>query len=223
MPPELIPSILSADFARLGDHVGETIQAGVTKIQVDVMDGHFVPNISVGLPVVRSLARATDVTLDVHLMIEQPGRFIEQFADAGADVLTVHVEAVTHLHRVVESIHSLGLAAGAALNPATPLSVLEEVLPDLDVALVMTVDPGFGGQAFIPAMLPKIERLRSWIDGAEYRAAVQVDGGISVDTVASVVAVGADQLVVGSAVFSAGVPVAEALAALHAAAGSKTP
>jgi len=220
---EIIPSILSADFACLRDDVMAARAAGITKVQVDVMDGHFVPNISVGVPVVEALKRSTDMLLDVHLMIASPDRYLDAFAAAGADVLTVHAEATPHLHRAIEHIHALGVQAGAALNPATPLAALEEILPDLDVALVMTVNPGFGGQAFIRSMLPKIARLRAWVDREGYRAAVQVDGGIAVDTAGDVVAAGATQLVAGSAVFAAGVPVAEAVARLRRAAENRPP
>jgi ribulose-phosphate 3-epimerase len=223
MPVEIIPSILSADCARLVDEVAAAAAAGVTKGQIDVMDGHFVPNISVGIPVVRSLDRATDVLLDVHLMIEAPERYLAAFADAGADVLTVHAEATPHVHRAVEQVHQLGLLAGVAINPATPVVALEEILPDLDVALIMTVNPGFGGQAFIAAMLPKIRRLRSQIEATACRAAIQVDGGIDVDTAGLVTAAGAVQLVAGTAVFGAGLPVGEAVRRLWAAANNKTP
>jgi ribulose-phosphate 3-epimerase len=219
MEPEIIPSILSADFGRLEQEVQAAAEAGVAKVQVDVMDGRFVPNISVGLPVVRALA-PLDVALDVHLMIEQPERYIDAFADAGADVLTVHVEATPHIHRAVEAIRRLGVAAGAAVNPGTPLVALEEVLADLDVALVMTVDPGFGGQPFIRAMLPKIARLRQMIELGGYRAAIQVDGGIDEDTVGPAARAGATQLVAGSAVFGAGMAVREAVARLRAAAAA---
>ena len=215
---EIIPSILSADFGRLVDHVREAAAAGVTKVQVDVMDGHFVPNISVGLPVVAALAKdMPDMHLDVHLMIEHPDRYLDAFADAGAQVLTVHVEATTHLHRAIQHIHDRGLLAGAALCPATPIVMLEEILPELDVALVMTVNPGFGGQAFIPAMLDKVRRLRAQIDGGGYKAAIQVDGGIGPKTAGPAVAAGATQLVAGSSVFAAGVPVGEAIGRLRGA------
>lgn len=214
---EIVPSILSADFARLGAAVDEAVAAGIRTVQVDVMDGHFVPNISVGLPVVEALKRSTAARLDVHLMIERPERYVEAFADAGADVLTVHVEACVHLHRTVEHIRSRGLQAGVALNPATPLGVLEEILPEVDVVLIMTVNPGFGGQRFIRSMLPKIARLRDWQARGGHAAAIQVDGGIAADTAPGVVAAGATQLVAGSAVFAAGVPVAAAVRCLREA------
>jgi len=220
-PVEIIPSILAADFGRLVADVQAAMEVGVTTVQVDVMDGHFVPNISVGLPIVAALARATDVRLDVHLMVHEPERHIEAFAGAGADVLTVHVEATRHIHRAVGRIRALGVAAGAALNPGTPLVLLEEVLPELDVALVMTVDPGFGGQAFLAAMLPKVERLRAWVDAAGLTVAVQVDGGVSAESAGALARAGATQLVAGTAVFGAGVPIGEAVARLRAAAGNR--
>jgi len=221
---EIIPSILAADFTRLGDDVRAAMAAGVTKVQVDVMDGHFVPNISVGLPVVEALRRhVPDLVLDVHLMIDRPERYLVDFAKAGADILTVHVEATPHVHRAVQKIRELGdgpsgVLPGVALNPATPLAAVDEILGDVDVVLVMTVNPGFGGQRFIRSMLPKIARLRQRIAGEGHRAAIQVDGGIGVDTAADVVAAGATQLVAGSAVFGAGIPIAEAVRRLRAAA-----
>jgi ribulose-phosphate 3-epimerase len=216
---ELIPSILSADHGRLADEVRAAAAAGIGKVQVDVMDGRFVPNLTVGLPVVRDLARAVpEVVLDVHLMVSQPERFLDAFADAGAGVLTIHVESTPHAHRAVQQIRAKGVKAGAAICPATPLAMLEALLPDLDVALVMTVNPGFGGQAFIPGMLDKVRRLRQMLDSAGYRAAIQVDGGINPTTAGDAVAAGATQLVAGSAVFGSGVPVAEAVAQLRAAA-----
>lgn len=219
---EIIPSILSADFGRLAASVDEALAAGIQTVQVDVMDGHFVPNISVGLPVVEALKRTTAARLDVHLMIDRPERFVDAFADAGADVLTVHVEACGHLHRTVEHIRSRGLQAGVALNPATPLGMLEEILPCADLVLIMTVNPGFGGQRFIRSMLPKIARLRGWMARDGYAAPIQVDGGIAPDTTGAVVAAGATQLVAGSAVFAAGVPVAEAVRRLREAAATSS-
>jgi ribulose-phosphate 3-epimerase len=220
MTIEIIPSILAADFGRLLEQVQEAQAAGANKVQIDVMDGRFVPNISVGIPVVRALSRATDLRLDVHLMIERPERYLDAFADAGAAVLTVHAEATAHLYRALEHIRARGLAAGAAVNPGTSLVVLEEVLPLLDVALVMTVNPGFGGQRFIPAMLPKIARLRSRLDAGSYGAALQADGGIDATVAAEVVAAGATQLVTGSAVFAAGVSVQLAISRLREAIGA---
>lgn len=216
--PEIIPSVLAADFAHLADQVAEAAAAGVATVQVDVMDGRFVPNISVGLPVVAALKAQGDARLDVHLMIDEPERYIDAFAAAGADVITVHVEATRHLHRVVSRVQEQGVAAGAALNPATPLGVLDEILPALDVVLLMSVNPGFGGQKFIASSISKVARLRERIDAAELRAILQVDGGVNSATAEAAVAAGADQLVAGTAVFAAGVPVADALAELRSAA-----
>jgi ribulose-phosphate 3-epimerase len=182
------------------------------------MDGRFVPNLTVGLPVVEALRRSTDARLDVHLMIEEPGDWVDRFVGAGAHVLTVHVEATRHLHRDVARIRELGAEAGAALNPATSLDQLEEVLPLLDVALIMTVNPGFGGQEFIRGALDKIARLRSRIDRAGLGVRIQVDGGIDATTVGPAVAAGAEDLVAGSAVFAAGVSIREAIDALSVAA-----
>jgi ribulose-phosphate 3-epimerase len=220
MQLEIIPSVRSADLAHLADDVQAVVDAGVDKVQVDVMDGHFVPNISMGIPVVRSLRRSVDVALDVHLMIEEPERYIDAFADAGADVLTVHVEATRHLQGTLARIRDHGVACGVALNPATPLSALDEVLADVDVALVMTINPGFGGQSLIEATIPKIARLRDEISRRGLDLPIQVDGGINADTVGRVVAAGAEQLVAGSAVFGAGTTVAEAIARLKSAAAA---
>lgn len=218
MTIEIIPSILSADFARLIDDVQAAVAAGVDKVQVDVMDGRFVANISVGLPVVEALAREALVVLDVHLMILEPERWVEAFVRAGANVVTVHAEASRNVHGAVAAVRDLGAQAGVALNPGSPLCLLDEVLADLDVALLMTVNPGFGGQRFIPSTLSKIERLRRRIDEDGLRVAIQVDGGIGPGTARKVVLAGATQLVAGSAVFHAGVPIADAIAALRLAA-----
>ncbi len=217
MTVEIIPSILSADFANLERDVRAVMDAGIKKIQVDVMDGRFVPNISVGLPVVRSLKAQTDAVLDVHLMIVEPERWIEQFAEAGADVITVHAEATVHLHRALTQIRALGLRAGAAINPATPAGVLSEVLPLLDLAVVMSVDPGFGGQRFIEAVLPKISHLASALNAVGNGGVVQVDGGIDVNTIGRAVAAGAKECVAGSSVFSLGDSIAHAIKALQEA------
>jgi ribulose-phosphate 3-epimerase len=211
----LAPSILAADFARLGQQVRDAEQAGADRIHVDVMDGHFVPNLSIGPPVLRSLRPVTSLPLETHLMIDQPDRFLDEFADAGADTIIVHQEVSTHLHRCVQRIRGLGKRVGVAVNPATPIVMLEEILPDLDLALVMTVNPGFGGQEFLPASLRKIARLRRMIDDAELACELEVDGGIDADTAPRVVAAGARVLVAGSAVFRAADGVAAALTRLR--------
>ncbi|HEX15590.1 MAG: ribulose-phosphate 3-epimerase [Deltaproteobacteria bacterium] len=199
---KIAPSILSADLANLASEVQEVAEAGADWIHVDVMDGHFVPNITVGIPVVKSLRNITSLPLDVHLMIENPEAYVSDFARAGADLLTVHVEACPHLHRVVSQIKELGVRAGVALNPATPLSSLEEIVEEVDMVLVMSVNPGFGGQEFIPQSLDKIRRLKRWLEqrGLE-RIEIEVDGGIKVDNAAQVARAGADILVSGSGIF----------------------
>ena len=174
----IAPSILSADLARLGDEVKEVIAAGADWIHVDVMDGHFVPNITVGPIVVKALKKVVKVPLDVHLMIENADLYLDAFIEAGADILTVQIEACTHLHRTVHAIKDKGIKAGVALNPATPLEGLDFILPDLDLVMIMTVNPGFGGQEFIPAMLPKIERLKGIITQQKLKVEIEVDGGI---------------------------------------------
>jgi len=199
---KLAPSILAADFNRLGEQVTEVVRAGADYIHVDVMDGHFVPNISVGLPVVTSLRRITKAPLDVHLMIERPEAYVNQFAGAGADILTVHVEACPHLNSTIAAIKALGIRAGVSLNPATPIHALEEVLPMLDMVLVMTVNPGFGGQEFIVSTVDKIARLKQIFYNRKIRAEIEVDGGINTATAPVVVKAGANVLVVGSAVFN---------------------
>lgn len=217
---EILPSILSADFARLADDIAAVTAAGIRTVQVDVMDGMFVPNISVGLPVVAALKRLGGVRLDVHLMIAAPERYIDAFVDAGADVVTVHAEATPHLHRALEAIRGRGARAGAAINPATPTAAIEDVLALVDVALVMTVNPGFGGQRFIDLCLPKVRRLRERIAAGGHATVIQVDGGIDAATIGPAVRAGARQCVAGSAVYGAGVPVATAVARLRAAAAA---
>lgn len=215
---KLSPSVLSADFARLGEQVAEAAAAGADYIHIDVMDGHFVPSITIGPLVVAAIRRCTKVPLDVHLMIEKPDEHLKQFAEAGADILTVHVEACPHLHRTIHAIRGLKVKAGASLNPATPLSSLEEVLDQLDLVLLMTVNPGAGGQPFIESMLPKIARLRQMIDTRAPGVELEVDGGINASNAGSVVKAGGRVLVAGSAVFNKKDTVAEAVARIRAAA-----
>jgi ribulose-phosphate 3-epimerase len=196
------PSILSADFAALGDAIAAVERGGADLIHVDVMDGHFVPNITIGPPVVKSIKRIAKVPLDVHLMIEEPDRYIEAFAAAGAALLSVHVEVLPHLHRTVHAIKALGVKAGVVLNPSTPVATLEEIVGDVDFVLVMSVNPGFGGQTFIPRSEPKVRDVRALLDRAGNPAPVEIDGGIDVHNVGRVVAAGARMIVSGSAVFN---------------------
>ncbi len=201
MKPLIAPSILSADFGRLADEVRAIEQAGADYVHVDVMDGRFVPNITIGPVVVAALRKATKLPLDVHLMIEEPERYVEAFARAGADLIGVHVEACRHLHRVVQQIRQLGKRPSVTLNPATPIDHVRYVLPDVDQVLVMSVNPGFGGQSFIPNVLPKITELRRELDARGLDVDVEVDGGIKVDNVDAVARAGGNVIVAGSAVF----------------------
>lgn len=198
----LAPSILSADFAALGRDIDAATRGGADQIHVDVMDGHFVPNITIGVPVVKALRKVTTLPLDVHLMITDPDRYIEPFIDAGANLVSVHVEVLPHLHRTIAQIKKLGARAGVVLNPSTPVSAIEEVAADVDFVLVMSVNPGFGGQVFIPRSLHKIRAVRALLDGAGNTAApIEVDGGVDLATVSSVVEAGAEWLVAGNAIF----------------------
>lgn len=197
----IAPSILSADFARLGEEIRAAEAAGAHLIHVDVMDGHFVPNITIGPPVVESIRKVTSLPLDVHLMIEDPDRYLADFVKAGADIITVHYEASVHLHRSIQHIRESGALAGVSINPATPVLVLEPVLRDLDMVLVMSVNPGFGGQKFIPYSIEKIKALRRMFSAAGLPGVIEVDGGVTTANAADIVAAGADILVMGSAFF----------------------
>jgi ribulose-phosphate 3-epimerase len=199
---KLSASILSSDFGRLAEQVKEAENAGVDWIHVDVMDGHFVPNITIGPAVTRALKQATSLPLDVHLMISNPERYVEDFVEAGADWLGIHVEATVHLERLIQQIKEAGAKATVTLNPATPLDCLEYVLKDVDMVLLMTVNPGFSGQKFIPGVLPKLRRLRQMVDEQKLPTLIQVDGGVHVDTVKDLVAAGADVFVSGSGIFN---------------------
>lgn len=200
---KIAPSILSADFSRLGDEIRAVEAAGADYIHIDVMDGHFVPNITIGPLIVEAARKVTSLTLDVHLMIENPDRYIPDFAAAGSDIIVIHAEATSHLHRSIQLIKSLGKKAGVSLNPATPLNVLDYIIEDLDLVLLMTVNPGFGGQSFIEACLPKIHSLRALLDRRGSEAELEIDGGVKPANIARISHAGADVFVAGSAVFGA--------------------
>ena len=200
----IAPSILSADFARLAEDIAKVEAAGADWLHIDVMDGHFVPNLTIGPPVVEAIRKVTKLPLDVHLMVTNPARLIDAFVSAGADWLTVHVETEPHLHRLISHIRELGVKPGVVLNPATPLNSLEEILPEVDLVLLMSVNPGFGGQKFIPATVDKIRRLIDQIEQRGYSALIEVDGGINPFNAPQVVHAGADVLVAGSAIFGSG-------------------
>jgi ribulose-phosphate 3-epimerase len=198
---DIAPSILSADFSRLSEEIEAVERGGATILHVDVMDGHFVPNLTVGLPVVKSISRSTRLPIDAHLMISEPGRYAEQFVEAGAKMVSVHVEADAHLHRTLNSIKAAGARAGVVLNPATPIESLTESLPFADYVLVMSVNPGFGGQRFIATSVDKVRRLRRMIEDRKLDTRIEIDGGIDKENIATVVAAGAEIIVAGSAIF----------------------
>ena len=201
---KIAPSILSADFSRLAEEIAAVEKAGADLIHIDVMDGHFVPNITIGAGVIAALRKTTRLPFDVHLMIENADRYIESFVQAGSDIITVHVEATHHLHRTVSMIRELGVKAGVSLNPATPLGQVEEILAAVDQLLIMTVNPGFGGQKFIAGVLPKIRRAKELINATAPAVLIEVDGGVTLDNIAAISAAGADILVAGAAVFGRG-------------------
>ncbi len=203
---EIAPSILSADFTRLAEAIRDIREGGATVLHVDVMDGHFVPNITIGLPVVKSLRAATDMTIDTHLMISEPGRYAVEFVKAGADMVSVHVEADVHLQRTLVAIREAGAKAGVAINPGTPLVSLEEVLPYADFILLMSVNPGFGGQKFVPTSLDKLRRLKQMIDDRGLPTRIEIDGGVDASNIAEICEAGAEIVVAGSAVFGGGEP-----------------
>ena len=218
----IAPSILSSDFAHLADEIAAVEQAGADLLHVDVMDGHFVPNLTIGPPIVESIRKVTSLPLDCHLMVTNPDDFIEEFAQAGANYITVHVETCPHLHRTIQFIKEKGLKAGVTLNPATSLVTIEAILPNVDLVLIMSVNPGFGGQRFIPGALDKIRRARALIDGTGLPILLEVDGGVKVDNAGAIAAAGADILVAGSAIFEApGCDYKNTIARMREAAGAR--
>jgi ribulose-phosphate 3-epimerase len=204
----IAPSVLSADLGRLGQQVEQAIAGGAEWIHVDVMDGHFVPNLSFGAPIIRALRKLTDRPIDVHLMVERPEQYIAEYAEAGANVFTFHPEATVHVQRQLAAVRERGMLAGLALNPGAPLTLIEEVVPDLDLVLIMSVNPGFGGQSYLPAATDKIRRTRALLDRHQSRAALEVDGGITTATIAEAWGAGADTFVAGTAVFGTADPAA---------------
>lgn len=198
---QLTPSILAADFANLQRDIESVQSGGVEFIHVDVMDGKFVPNISIGLPVVKSIRKHVTGTMDVHLMIEEPERYLEEFKEAGADILTIHLEATRHIHRLIQRIHDLGMKAGVSINPGTPVSALEPIFADLDLVLIMSVNPGFGGQKFIPYSLEKLKQVRKMAKAMNKELLIEVDGGVTLDNAEEIIEAGANLLVAGSSVF----------------------
>ena len=215
---EIAPSVLAADFARLGDQIAEADEGGADYIHLDVMDGHFVPNLTFGVPIIAAVRGSTEAVFDVHMMVDSPEDYIDELAAAGADIITVHVEAVDQLHQVIKQIKDSGTLAGLALSPATPVTTLQDILPELDLVLIMSVNPGFGGQSFIPKTIGKIEQVRRMLDDNGLTAKLEVDGGIGPDNAEDVVTAGARVLVAGSAVYSSVDGVASAIKAIRDAA-----